>query len=90
MIKDFVKEIFSGTELVGTMNLITGIIMALIWSYFNSQWWSIVFGFLAVFFLIEAIWHYILTDYLRHIHKAQKGDDCSSDNFKNQKGEGRI
>jgi len=67
--KNFLKEIFSGTELVGTMNLIAGIIMALLWSYFSSQWWSVAFGFLAVFFLIEAIWHYILTDYLRYIHK---------------------
>ena len=67
--KDFLKEIFSGKELVGTMNLITGLIMAILWSYFASQWWSIIFGFLAVFFLIEAIWHYILNDYFRHIHK---------------------
>jgi len=67
--KNFFKEIFSGTELVGTMNLLAGIAMAILWSYFASQWWSIVFGFLAVFFLIEAIWHYILNDYFRHIHK---------------------
>ena len=71
--KNFLKEIFSGTELVGTMNLIAGIIMALLWSYFALQWWSVVFGFLAVFFLIEAIWHYILTDYLRYIHKDRQG-----------------
>ncbi len=70
--KKFLKEIFSGTELVGTMNLIAGIIMALLWSYFALQWWSVVFGFLAVFFLIEAIWHYILTDYLRYIHKDRQ------------------
>jgi membrane protein YdbS with pleckstrin-like domain len=67
--KKFLKEIFSGTELVGTMNLISGIIMALLWSYFASQRWSVAFGFLAVFFLVEAVWHYILTDYFRHIHK---------------------
>ena len=72
MMKNFLKEIFSGTELVGTMNLIAGIIMALLWSYFALQWWSVVFGFLAVFFLIEAIWHYILTDYLRYIHKDRQ------------------
>jgi membrane protein YdbS with pleckstrin-like domain len=71
--KNFLKEIFSGTELVGTMNLIAGIIMALLWSYFTLQWWSVAFGFLAVFFLIEAIWHYILTDYLRYIHKDRQG-----------------
>jgi membrane protein YdbS with pleckstrin-like domain len=67
--KNFIREIFSGTELVGTLNLISGIIMALLWSYFSKQWWSVAFGFLEVFFLVEAVWHYILTDYLRHIKK---------------------
>jgi hypothetical protein len=65
---DFVRGKFSRTELVGTINLISGIIMALLWSSFSSRWWSVAFGFLAIFFLVEAIWHYILTDYLRHIH----------------------
>lgn len=69
MMKKFLKEIFSGIELVGTMNLISGIIMVLLWSYFASQWWSAAFGFLSVFFLVEAVWHYILNDYFRHIHK---------------------
>ena len=67
--KRFFREIFSGTELVGTINLIAGLIMALLWSYFSSRWWSVAFGFLAVFFLVEAVWHYILTDYLRHIQR---------------------
>ncbi|KPK62393.1 hypothetical protein AMJ83_11050 [candidate division WOR_3 bacterium SM23_42] len=70
--KKFLKEIFSGTELIGTINLISGLIMALLWSYFSSRWWSAAFGFLAVFFLVEAVWHYILTDYLRHIHKHRQ------------------
>lgn len=73
MMKNFLKEIFSGTELVGTMNLISGIIMALLWSYFALRWWSVAFGFLSLFFLIEAVWHYVLTDCLRHIHKNQQG-----------------
>lgn len=67
--KNSFKEIFSGTELVGTMNLIAGIVMALLWSYLSLHWWSVALGLLAVFFLIEAIWHYILTDYSRHIRK---------------------
>ncbi len=29
--------------------------------------------FVRAFFLIEAVWHYILTDYLRHIHKDRQG-----------------
>jgi len=41
MIKNFLKETFSGIELIGTMNLIAGIIMAPLWSYFASQWWSV-------------------------------------------------
>jgi len=86
--KNFLRETFSGIELIGTMNLITGIIVALLCSHLISQWWSVVFGFLAVFLLIEAIWYYILSDYLRHIH--QQENDCSSDSFKNQKGEERI
>ena len=67
--KSALKEIFSGLELVGTINLLAGIAMAIIWSYFSAQWWSVIFGFLAVFFLIEAIWHYALNDYFRHIRK---------------------
>jgi membrane protein YdbS with pleckstrin-like domain len=67
--KRFFTEIFSGTELVGTVSLISGLIMALLWSYFTPRWWSIAFGFLTVFFLIEAVWHYILADYLRYNHK---------------------
>ncbi|KPK67890.1 hypothetical protein AMJ87_12690 [candidate division WOR_3 bacterium SM23_60] len=69
MIKRFFTKIFSGTELIGTINLVSGLIMVLLVSYFSSRWWSAAFGFLAVFFLIEAVWHYILTDYLRHIHR---------------------
>ena len=88
--KNFLRETFSGIELIGTMNLITGIIVVLLCSHLISQWWSVVFGFLAVFFLIEAIWHYILSDYLRHIHKDRQENDCPSDNLKNQKGEDRI
>jgi hypothetical protein len=72
--KNFLKEIFSGTELVGTMNLIAGIIMALLWSYFASQWWSAAFGFLAVFFLIEAI--YSLITYGIFIKIDRKNDNC--------------
>ena len=41
----------------GTVHLILGIIMALLWSFYSSEWWSVVFGFLALFFLIQAILH---------------------------------
>ena len=70
--KNFLKAIFSGTELVGTLNLISGIVMALLWSYFASQWWYAALGFLALFFLIEAVWHYIFADYLQYISKKRQ------------------
>ena len=41
----------------GTVHLILGVIMVLLWSFYSSEWWSAVFGFLAIFFLIEAILH---------------------------------
>ena len=42
-------------EIHGSVLLITGMIMVLIWSYYILEWWAAVFGFLALFFLIEAI-----------------------------------
>lgn len=57
-------------ELLGSVQLIAGIILVLLWSFYSSEWWSAIFGFLAVFFLIEAIWHFALCDYLRHCKKA--------------------
>ena len=52
-------------EIYGSVLLVTGIIMVLIWSYYILEWWAAVFGFLALFFLIEAIWHYCIADYKR-------------------------
>ena len=56
-------------ELLGSVQLIASIILFLLWSFYSSEWWSAVFGFLAVFFLIEAIWHFILCDYMRYYKK---------------------
>jgi len=52
-------------EIHGSIMLITGMVLVLIWSFFKADWWSSVFGFLALFFLIEAIWHYAVADYKR-------------------------
>jgi hypothetical protein len=60
----------SSLELLGSVQLIVGIILILLWSFFSSEWWSVVFGFLAVFFLVEAIWHYVLSDYIRYFKKT--------------------
>jgi len=37
--------------------LIVSIILALVWSYYSSEWWSVAIGVLAVFFFIQAIAH---------------------------------
>jgi len=52
-------------EIHGSILLVTGMILVLIWSFFRIEWWSAVFGFLSLFFLIEAIWHYGVADYKR-------------------------
>jgi hypothetical protein len=53
-------------EMLGSAQLIVGIILILLWSFYSSEWWSAALGYLSVFFLIEAIWHFILCDYIRH------------------------
>jgi hypothetical protein len=57
-------------ELLGSAQLIVGMILVLLWSFYSSEWWAAVLGYLAAFFLIEAIWHFILCDYIRHCKKA--------------------
>ncbi len=56
-------------ELLGSVQLIVGIILVLFWSFYSFEWWSVVFGFLSIFFLVEAIWHYIICDCLRYFKK---------------------
>ena len=53
-------------ELLGSVQLVVGIIMFAFWSFYSSEWWSAMFLFLAVFFLVEAIWHCVLGDYIRY------------------------
>ncbi len=57
-------------ELLGSVQLIVGIVLVLLWSFYSSEWWSVVCGFLAVFFLVEAIWHYAVCDCLRYFRKV--------------------
>lgn len=52
-------------EIHGSIMLVSGMVLVLIWSFLSAQWWSSVFGFLALFFLIEAICHYGVADYKR-------------------------
>jgi len=58
-------------ELLGSAQLIIGMILILLWSFLSSEWWSVILGFLAVFFLVEAIWHYMLCDCLRYFKKRE-------------------
>ena len=57
-------------ELLGSVQLIVGIIFVLLWSFYSSEWWSVALGFLTVFFLVEAIWHFAVCDCLRYFRKA--------------------
>jgi purine-cytosine permease-like protein len=62
-------------ELLGSVQLVTSLILVALWSFYSSEWWSPVLLFLAVFFLVEAIWHYILGDYTRHFKHTQPKAD---------------
>jgi len=54
-------------ELLGSVQLVMALILGALWS-----WWSAVLLFLAVFFLVEAIWHYVLGDYMRHFKRTHR------------------
>jgi purine-cytosine permease-like protein len=62
-------------ELLGSVQLVVSVILVAFWSFCSSEWWSAVLLFLAVFFLVEAVWHYILGDYLRHFKHTQPKAD---------------
>jgi len=53
------KKMYSSSSLriFGFIWLIVSIVLALLWSYYSSEWWSAAIGVLAVFFFIEAIAH---------------------------------
>jgi hypothetical protein len=57
-------------EMLGSVQLIASIFLVLFWSFYSFEWWSVIFGILAVFFLVEAIWHYMLCDFLRYFRKT--------------------
>jgi hypothetical protein len=57
-------------ELLGSVQLIASMLLALLWSFYSFEWWSVIFGILAVFFLVEAIWHYVLCDFLRYFRNT--------------------
>ena len=47
----------SSMRSAGFLWLIVSIVLALVWSYYSSEWWSVAIGVVAVFFFIEAIAH---------------------------------
>jgi hypothetical protein len=71
-VKNVLREVFSGTVLVGTVNLIAGIVMATTQSHSASQSWSMVFGFLAVFLPVPAVWDNMLNDYSLHTNRKRQ------------------
>jgi membrane protein YdbS with pleckstrin-like domain len=61
--------------------LILSIILALFWSYYSSEWWSVAIGLLAVYFFIGSITHgeYVeLVDLLRIREREQEAPYESS------------
>ena len=44
--------------------LLLSVILALVWSYFSSEWWSIAIGLLAVYFLVGSITHGVYEELL--------------------------
>jgi hypothetical protein len=47
----------SSMRSAGFVWLIVSVFLALVWSYYSSEWWSVAIGVLAVFFFVEAIAH---------------------------------
>jgi hypothetical protein len=47
----------SALRSVGLLWVAISVILALVWSYFSSEWWSVCPGVLAVFFFVEGIAH---------------------------------
>jgi hypothetical protein len=47
----------SSMRAAGFLWLIVSVVLALVWSYYSSEWWSVAIGVVAVFFFIEAIAH---------------------------------
>jgi uncharacterized membrane protein YdcZ (DUF606 family) len=62
-------------RLVGFLWLIVSVILALAWSYYSSEWWSVAPGVLAVFFFVESIAHMnvyaILGDLMSELQKRE-------------------
>jgi purine-cytosine permease-like protein len=61
----------SKLELLGSVQLVVALTLVALWSFYSPEWWSAVLLFLAVFFLVEAVWHYVLGDYLRYFKRTQ-------------------
>jgi len=47
----------TGLVLASFLWLSVSVVLALVWSYYSSEWWSVAVGVVAVFFFIEAIAH---------------------------------
>jgi len=63
----------SSLRIFGFIWLIISVILAMVWSHYSSEWWSVAIGVLAVFFFIEAIAHMnvyaVLVDIMPELQK---------------------
>lgn len=62
-------------EVLGSVQLIASLVLGLTWSFFRNEWWSIIFGILAIFFLVEAVWHYAVCDVKRHFLDRESANE---------------
>ena len=47
----------SALRSVGLLWVAISVILALVWSYYSSEWWSVGPGVLSIFFFVEGIAH---------------------------------
>ena len=62
----------SALRSVGIIWIVVSVILALAWSYFSSEWWSVGLGVLAVFFFVEGIAHMNVYAIMADVFQAPK------------------
>ena len=60
----------TGLVLAGFLWLIVSVVLALVWSYYSSEWWSVAVGVVAVFFFVEAIAHTAIAHFIYYKYQT--------------------
>ena len=60
----------TGLVLAGFLWLIVSVVLALVWSYYSSEWWSVAVGVVAVFFFVEAIAHAAIAHFIYYKYQT--------------------